>query len=127
MEAVKAHTWNELVEQAEIAEKLTKKFESSTSRWRTNKKDHDMAKSFDNDTLAVKVSGTKTYQRQYSFKNKHVVIIFYLLYKGNKLSYQRLDAPTKLDAQTIPTIIFFIGWFVILLADVMSLRTKCKR
>jgi len=32
MEAVKAHTWNELVEQIEIAEKLTKKFELSVSK-----------------------------------------------------------------------------------------------
>ena len=32
MEAVKAHTWKELVEQVEIAEKSTKKFEPSVSK-----------------------------------------------------------------------------------------------
>ena len=32
MGAVKAHTWKELVEQAEIAEKSAKKFEPSTPR-----------------------------------------------------------------------------------------------
>jgi len=38
--AVKTHTWKELVEQAEIAEKSTKKFES-TFRCRTNNRGHD--------------------------------------------------------------------------------------
>jgi len=32
MEAVKDHTWKELIEQAEIAEKLAKKFEPSLSK-----------------------------------------------------------------------------------------------
>ena len=43
MEAVKAHTWKELVEQAEIAEKSAKKFESSAfkKRWGANNKGHD--------------------------------------------------------------------------------------
>jgi len=38
--AVKAHTWKELVEQAEIAEKSAKKFEPSTPRgkWGMNSK-----------------------------------------------------------------------------------------
>ena len=41
MGVVKAHTWKELVEQAEIAEKLAKKFEPSTpkSKWGMNNKD----------------------------------------------------------------------------------------
>jgi len=40
MGAVKAHTWKELVEQAEIAEKSAKKFESSTlkGKWGMNNK-----------------------------------------------------------------------------------------
>jgi len=40
MGGVKAHTWKELVRQAKIAEKSTKKFESSTFRWRANNKGH---------------------------------------------------------------------------------------
>jgi len=83
MGAVKAHTWKVLVEQPEIAKKSIKKFES-TSRWGTNSKSHDTVESFDTDTLAVEVSGTK---RQYSFKNKHVVTIFHLLSEGNKLKF----------------------------------------
>ena len=84
MGAVNAHTWKELVEQAEIAEKSAKKFKPSTLRWRTNNKGHDTTESSDTDTLAVEVSGTK---RQYSFKNKHVVTIFHLLSEGNKLKF----------------------------------------
>ena len=40
MGAVKAHTWKELVEQAEIAEKSAKKFEPSVprSKWGANNK-----------------------------------------------------------------------------------------
>jgi len=40
MGAVKAHTWKELVEQAEIAEKSAKKFEPSipNSKWGMNNK-----------------------------------------------------------------------------------------
>jgi len=40
MGAVKAHTWKELVEQAEIAEKSAKKFEPSISKgkWGVNNK-----------------------------------------------------------------------------------------
>ena len=33
MGVVKAHTWKELIEQAEIAEKSAKKFETPKSRW----------------------------------------------------------------------------------------------
>jgi len=40
MGAIKAHTWKELVKQAEIAEKLAKKFEPSTpkGKWGMNNK-----------------------------------------------------------------------------------------
>ena len=43
MGAVKAHTWKELVEQAEIAEKPAKKFEPSTpkGKWGMNNKGRD--------------------------------------------------------------------------------------
>jgi len=46
MGAVKAHTWKELVEQVEIAEKSSKKFEPSTpkGKWGMNNKGRsDMA------------------------------------------------------------------------------------
>jgi len=46
MRAVKAHTWKELVEQAEIAEKSAKKFEPSTPKRKwgmSNKGRGDMA------------------------------------------------------------------------------------
>ena len=48
MGAVKAHTWKELVEQAEIVEKSAKKFEPFTpkGKWGMNNKGHgDMAQS----------------------------------------------------------------------------------
>ena len=48
MGVVKAHTWKELVKQAEIAEKSAKKFEPSTpkSKWGMNNKGRgDMAQS----------------------------------------------------------------------------------
>ena len=126
MGAVRAYTWKELIEQAEIAEKSAKKFESSTSRRRTNNKDHDTTESSDTNTLAVKISWSKKYQRQYSFKDKHVVTTSTCSTKTTSWSFQMLDAQMKLDVQMIPTIVFFIGWFIILLAGAMSLRTKFK-
>ena len=55
MGAVKAHTWKELIEQAEIAEKSAKKFETPKSRWGINNKIYDAAES--SDTSALKVYG----------------------------------------------------------------------
>ena len=63
MGAVKAHTWKELVEQAEIAEKSAKKFEPSTpkGKWGTNNKGRgDMAQSSQakgKETMSVELSG----------------------------------------------------------------------
>jgi len=63
MGAVKAHTWKELVEQAEIAEKSAKKFEPSTpkGKWgKNNKGRDDMAQSFQakgKETMSVELSG----------------------------------------------------------------------
>jgi len=54
MGAVKAHIWKELFEQAKIAEKLAKKFESPKSRWGINSKSYDTAES--SNTLVGKVS-----------------------------------------------------------------------
>jgi len=82
-----------------------------------------MTESSDIDTLAVEVSGTK---RQYSFKDKHVVIIFYLLNKGNKLKLPEIRRPDEVRRTKIPTILFSIRWFIILLAGAMFLRSKSK-
>jgi len=63
MGAVKAHTWKELVEQAEIAEKSAKKFESFTpkGKWGMNNKGRgDMAQSSQakgKETMSVELSG----------------------------------------------------------------------
>ena len=59
MGAVKAHTWKELIEQAEIAEKSAKKFETPKSRWGINNKSYDTTES--SDTSVVKVhEGTRS-------------------------------------------------------------------
>ena len=63
MGAVKAHTWKELVEQAEIAKKSAMKFEPSTpkGKWGMNNKGRgDMAQSSQakgKETMSVKLSG----------------------------------------------------------------------
>jgi len=48
MGAIKAHTWKELVEQPEIAEKSAETFEPSVSKnkWRVNNKGRDTPQSF---------------------------------------------------------------------------------
>ena len=55
MGAVKAHTWKKLIEQAEIAEKSAKNFETPKIRWGINNKSYDTAES--SDTSALKVYG----------------------------------------------------------------------
>ena len=63
MGTVKAYTWKELVEQAEIAEKSAKKFEPSTpkGKWGVNNKGRsDMAQSSQakgKETMSVELSG----------------------------------------------------------------------
>ena len=70
MGAVKAHTWKELVEQAEIAEKSAKKFEPSTlkSKWGVNNKGRgDMAQSSKakgKETMSVELSGGCSFEVQ---------------------------------------------------------------
>jgi len=116
MGAVKAHTWKELVEQVKIAEKSAKKFETPKSRWRINNRSYDMAES--PDTSALEVHGgtrskkgnsdrTTEYQRQYSFKNEHMVTVFHLLNKRISSSCQRLDAQTKWDERNDPDYYLF--------------------
>ena len=94
MGAVKAHTWKELIEQGEIAEKSAKKFETPKSRWGINNKSYNTAESSDTSALEI-YGGTRSkegnsnrtleYQRQYFFKDEHVVTLFHLLNKDNKL------------------------------------------
>ena len=62
MGAVKACTWKELVEQAEIAEKSAKKFEPSVpkKKWGVNTKGRDAAQSSQpkgKETMIVELSG----------------------------------------------------------------------
>ena len=105
MRAVKAHTWKELVEQAEIVEKLVKKFEPSVpkNKWGVNTNGRDAAQSSQSkgkETMAIELLGVtqpkqksstngnhefKFSPKVYSFKDEHVVMIFHLLHKGNKL------------------------------------------
>ena len=106
MGAVKAHTWKELVEQAEIAEKSAKKFEPSTpkGKWDMNNKGRDdmtqSSQAKGKETMSVELTGdnhskakkrgfnnqeSKFPPKQYSFKDEQAVAIFHLLHKGNKL------------------------------------------
>ena len=61
--AIKAHTWKELVEQAEIAEKSAKKFKPSTPKGKwgmSNRGRGDMAQSSQakgKETMSVELSG----------------------------------------------------------------------
>ena len=62
MGAVKAHTWKDLVEQAEIAEKSAKKFEPSVlkNKWGVNTNERDAAQSSQSkgkEIMAVELSG----------------------------------------------------------------------
>ena len=63
MGAVKAHTWKELVEQAEIAKESAKKFEPSVpkSKWEVNTKGRNVAQTSQSkgkETMVVELSGT---------------------------------------------------------------------
>ena len=60
MDAVKAYTWKELIEQADIAEKLAKKFKLSVpkNKWGVNNKGRDTTQSPQSkgkETIAVKL------------------------------------------------------------------------
>jgi len=104
MGVVKAHTWKELVEQAEIAEKSAKSLNRQyLKRGVNNKGRSEMAQSSqekEKETTSMELSGEappktkkigtsnqefKFPPKQYSFKDEQVVTIFHLLQKGNKL------------------------------------------
>ena len=111
MGAVKAYTWKKLIEQAEIAEKSAKKFEPSMpkSKWEVNNKGRgevaQSSQSKGKEIMSVELSGEtpskskkggnsnqefKFSPKQYSFKDEQVVIIFYLLQKGDKLKLPKV-------------------------------------
>ena len=107
MGAVKAHTWKDLVEQAEIAEKSASRFDAAAPkpRWAPDSnRGRDNAQSSQSkgkDTMAVNsaaesqptpkktnpgnTSGYRMPPPQYSFKEEKVATLFELLVKGNKL------------------------------------------
>jgi len=77
---------------------------------------HDMDES--SDTAALKVYGgtrskkgnsnrTLEYQTQYSFKDEHVVIIFHLLNKGNKLKLPEVWHPDEVGRVNDPNYCLF--------------------
>ena len=85
MGAVKAHTWKELIEQTEIAEKSAKKFETPKSKWGINSKSYDTAESSDTSALEVyggtrskkgKSNRTSEYQRPVSYTHLTLPTIY---------------------------------------------------
>jgi len=116
MGAVKTHTWKELIEQAKIAEKSAKKFETPKSRWGINNKSYNTPESSDTSALEVhretrlkkgNSNRTSEYQRQYSFKNEHVVTVFHLLNKGNKLKFPEVRRPDEVGQMNNPNYCLF--------------------
>jgi len=128
MGAVKAHTWKELVEQAEIVEKSAKKFEPSTpkGKWGMNNKGRgDMAQPSQAKgkvTMSVELSGDVQLKakksgfnnqesmfppKQYSFKDDQVVTIFHLFHKGNKLKLSDARRPNEIGRTNDPKYCLF--------------------
>ena len=123
MGAVKAHTWKELVEQAEIAEKSAKKFEPSAprSKWGANNKGRsDLPQSSQakgKEIMSVELTGDmqskakksgvnsqepKFPPKQYSFRDDQVVTIFHLLHKGNKMKLPDARRPNEIGRTNDP-------------------------
>jgi len=147
MGAVKAHTWKELVEQADIAEKSAKKFEPSTpkGKWGTNNKGRgDMTQSSQakgKETMSVELSRdvqskakksgfnnqeSKFPPKQYSFKDEQVVTIFHLLHKANKLKLPDARRPNEVGRTNDPNYCLLHRMVIILLISALSSRTKFK-
>ena len=123
MEAINGHAWKEIVEWDEIAKKSAKKFElfALKNKEEANNKSRGIAQSSQakrKKMLAVKVSGEalpnpkksnsnstlefKSPQRQYSSKDEHVVTIFHLFNKGNKLKLPETRHPKELGCMNDP-------------------------
>ena len=90
----------------EIAEKLAKKFVTPKNRWGINKKSYDMTETSDTTALEAyrgtrskkgNSNRTSEYQRQYFFKDEHMVTLFHLLKKGNKLKLPMARRQAKWD------------------------------
>ena len=114
MGAVKAHTWKDLVEQAETAETSANKRDPPTlkPKWVPDNKNRDTTRSSQSkvkDTMVVEVTeevrpvprkanpgntlGFKFPPKQYSFKEDQVVTIFHLLSKSDKLKLPESARP----------------------------------
>ena len=124
--AVKVHTWKELVEHAEIAEKSAKKFEPSVpkNKWGVNTKGRDTTQSSqskEKETMTVELSGTAQPKKKsiingnqeskfppkvYSFKDEQVSI-FHLLHKGNKLKLPKARRPNEVGRTNDPNYCLF--------------------
>jgi hypothetical protein len=125
MGSVKAHSWKELVEQAEIAEKSANRAEPSVpkSKWNFTDKNRDRVQSSQSkgkETMVIEMpKGTSSLpqktgsgggsnqesrppQRQYSFKEEQVVTIFHLLNKGNKLKLPEVKRPEEVGRVNDP-------------------------
>ena len=86
---------------------IVRKACTKSVRFEINSKGHDTAESFDTDTLTVWVSGIKEYQRQYSFKDEHVVTLFHLHNKGNKLKLPEARCPDEVGRTNGPNYYLF--------------------
>ena len=135
MGAVKAHTLKELIKQAEIAKKSAKKFETPKSRWeikakvmtRLNLLIHQHWKYIEElDQRKVTPIGLQSI-RDNTLSKMSMCDTFHLLNKGNKLKLPETRRPNEVGRMNDPSIVFSIGWFIILLAGEISLTTKSKR
>jgi len=84
--------------------------------WRINSKSQGTAESFDTSVLEAyggtplkkgNSDRTTEYQRQYSFKDEHVVTIFHLLNKCNKLNLTEARRPDEVRQMNDPNYCLF--------------------
>ena len=112
--AVKAHTWKELIEQAETTEKSAKILNPQYPRtnWGSTPRAwcSPISQPKRKETMTVELSGAAQLKQKggtsgnqdfkfppkvYSFKDEQVVIIFHLLHKGNKLKLPEVRWPNE--------------------------------
>ena len=141
---VKAHTWKELVEQAEIAAKSAKIFELLVPKnkwWGSTTRDvmqpnlHSprgkkqwqlscLGKFHQSKRGATRISSfcqdnTPSKMNRWWLSSTYWTRVISLI-------YQKFSAPTKLNVKTTPTAASFIGWCIIPPADALSSRTSSK-
>jgi hypothetical protein len=123
MGAVKAHTWKELVGQAEQAEMTANKCDppAQKPKWGTDNQNRNPARNSQSkgkDTLAVEIegetsqtpkktnpgssSGPKFPPKQYSFRDDQVVTLFHLLNKSNRLKLPDATRPEEVGRTNEP-------------------------